>query len=137
MEGGQPVNADEVPGAVGERRPVGTLEGEVLDLLHASTGALTPGQVLERLAGGLAYSTVVTVLSRMLDKGLLTRTKQGRSYAYTPVADSHGLTARRMRQVMESDPDREAVLSRFVGSLPAGEEQLLRHLLGADLPEGR
>src|SRR5882757_6019275 len=126
MRGGQPVNADEVPGAAGERRPVGALEGEVLNLLHSAPGALTPGQVLERLEVAPAYSTVVTVLSRMLDKGLLTRTKQGRSYAYTPVADSHGLTARRMRQVLESDSDREAVLSRFVDALPAGDEQLLR-----------
>jgi predicted transcriptional regulator len=137
MESGQPVNADEVSSGVGERRPVGALEGEVLGLLHAAPGPLTPGQVLERLEGTLAYSTVVTVLSRMFDKGLLTRAKQGRSYAYIPVDDSHGLTARRMRRVMESDPDREAVLSRFVSSLGAGEEQLLRHLLGADLPEGR
>jgi hypothetical protein len=31
---------------------------------------------------------VVTVLSRMFDKGILRRTKQGRSYVYTPVADA-------------------------------------------------
>lgn len=130
------MNADDEPGAAGERRPVGALEGEVLDLLQAGPGAMTPGMVLQRLAGSLAYSTVVTVLSRMYDKGLLTRTKQGRAYAYTPVADSHGLTARRMRQVLESDPDREAVLSRFVDSLPSRDEQLLRQLLGPDLPDG-
>ncbi|QMU79945.1 BlaI/MecI/CopY family transcriptional regulator [Streptacidiphilus sp. PB12-B1b] len=113
------------------------MEGEVLALLQISREALTPGQVLEQLGGALSYSTVVTVLSRMHDKGLLSRTKQGRAYTYTPVADGHGLTARRMRQVLESDPDRQAVLSRFVEDLPAGDEQLLRQLLGADLPEGR
>jgi predicted transcriptional regulator len=113
------------------------LESEVLSLLQDSPRALTPGEVLDRLGDALSYSTVVTVLSRMHDKGLLTRAKQGRAYAYAPVADSHGLTARRMRQVLESDPDRRAVLTRFVDSLPARDEQLLRHLLGADLPEGR
>jgi predicted transcriptional regulator len=96
---------------------------------------LTPGEVLELLDNGLAYSTVVTVLSRMFDKGLLTRVKQGRAYAYAPVTDTHGLTARRMRKMLESDSDRQAVLTRFVEDLPSSDEQLLRQLLG-DLGEG-
>ncbi|MEV6742381.1 BlaI/MecI/CopY family transcriptional regulator [Streptomyces sp. NPDC051104] len=119
----------------GDRRPGGALEAEVLALLQSSPQALTPGEVLERLDNGLAYSTVVTVLSRMFDKGLLTRSKQGRAYAYAPVTDTHGLTARRMRQVLESDADRQAVLTRFVEELPSRDEQLLRQLLG-DLGEG-
>ncbi|MFC1418148.1 BlaI/MecI/CopY family transcriptional regulator [Streptacidiphilus cavernicola] len=131
------MNGQDVSGVGGERRPVGALEDEVLVLLQSGRGPLTPGEVLEKLGGTLAYSTVVTVLSRMHDKGLLSRAKQGRAYAYTPVADGHGLTARRMRQVLESDPDREAVLSRFVENLPPGDERLLRRLLGTDLPEGR
>jgi predicted transcriptional regulator len=120
--------------APGERRPGGALEAEVLALLQSSRQAQTPGEVLRRLGDGLSYSTVVTVLSRMFDKGLLTRSKQGRAYAYAPVADAHGMTARRMRQVMESDPDREAVLSQFVEDLSTRDEQLLRQLLG-DLPD--
>jgi predicted transcriptional regulator len=119
--------------APGGRRPGGALEAEVLALLQTSGQAQTPGEVMRQLGDGLAYSTVVTVLSRMFDKGLLTRSKQGRAYAYAPVADAHGLTARRMRQVLESDSDPAAVLSRFVEDLPARDEQLLRQLLG-DLP---
>lgn len=118
----------------GERRPLGALEAEVLAVLQASGEPLTPGEVLDRLGRALSYSTVVTVLSRMHDKGVLTRSKQGRAYAYAPVADAHGLTARRMRQVLDSDPDREAVLSRFVEDLSARDEGLLRRLLG-DLPD--
>ncbi|MDJ0341752.1 BlaI/MecI/CopY family transcriptional regulator [Streptomyces sp. H10-C2] len=118
----------------GERRPGGALEGEVMAVLQAAPEALTPPQVREQLSGSVAYSTAVTVLSRLYDKGLLSRTRQGRAYAYTPVTDAHGLTARRMRQVMETDSDREAVLTRFVDDLAAGDEQLLRQLLGTDLP---
>ncbi|MEU1629175.1 BlaI/MecI/CopY family transcriptional regulator [Streptomyces sp. NPDC020096] len=138
-EVGQPMAADEHDPAepAGARRPGGALESEILALLHTARQGLTPGQVLERLDDSLSYSTVVTVLSRMHDKGLLTRAKQGRAYAYAPVADAHGLTARRMRQVMESDPDREAVLSRFVDDLSASDEELLRQLLGGDLPGDR
>ncbi|WP_055494539.1 BlaI/MecI/CopY family transcriptional regulator [Streptomyces sp. TP-A0356] len=118
------------------RRAGGALESEVLALLQSSRQALTPGEVLQRLGDDLAYSTVVTVLSRMFDKGLLTRSKRGRAYAYTPVDDTHGLAARRMRQVLESDPDHEAVLVRFVEDLSAQDEQLLRQLLG-DVPDQR
>jgi predicted transcriptional regulator len=124
------VNTERLPGA---RRAGGALESEVLGLLQSSRQALTPGEVLLRLDDGLAYSTVVTVLSRLFDKGLLTRSKRGRAYAYTPVDDSHGLAARRMRQVLEADPDHEAVLARFVEDLSVGDEQLLRQLLD-DLP---
>jgi predicted transcriptional regulator len=70
----------------------------------------------------------------MHDKGLLSRVKQGRAFAYRPVADRHGLTARRMRQVLDADPDRHAVLARFVDDLGAGDEEILRHLLGSALP---
>jgi len=124
------VNTGHVPG---ERRPGGALEGQVLALLQSSCQALTPGEALKGFGGELSYSTVVTVLSRMFEKGLLTRTKQGRAYAYAPVTDAHGLTARRMRQVLESDPDRAAVLTRFVEDLSARDEELLRRLL-ADAP---
>ncbi|MEV5704763.1 BlaI/MecI/CopY family transcriptional regulator [Actinoallomurus sp. NPDC052274] len=125
------MNAGHAPG---ERRPGGALEAEVLGILQSTPQALTPGEVLQRLSDDLSYSTVVTVLSRMFDKGLLKRGKQGRAYAYAPVADTHGLTARRMRQVLDSGSDRESVLARFVEDLSPQDEQLLRQLLGG-LPD--
>lgn len=131
------MNSKTPPGSSGERRPIGALEAEVLDLLQTARQPLTPGAVLKRLGDTLSYSTVVTVLSRMHVKELLSRSKQGRAYAYAPVADTHGLTARRMRRELDADPDREAVLSRFVKELSPGDEELLRHLLGSELPDHR
>lgn len=127
------MNAERVPA---ERRPSGRLEADALEVLQAAGEALTPRQVRDRLGGALAYTTVVTVLSRMHDKGLLRRARRGRAFAYAPVADTPGLTARRMRQVLDGDPDREAVLSRFVGDLSADDERFLRQLLGGDLTDG-
>jgi hypothetical protein len=40
------------------------------------------------------------------------------------------MAARRMRQVLEHETDRDAVLARFVGELSAGDEALFRRLLG-------
>jgi predicted transcriptional regulator len=114
----------------GERRAAGVLEAEVMTVLQSSETPLNPAEVQQRLGNDLAYTTVVTILTRLTGKGVLARTKIGRAYAYAPVSDIPGLAARRMHQVMDGEPDREAVLARFVDSLSDGDEQVLRELLG-------
>jgi predicted transcriptional regulator len=116
--------------ASGGRRAAGALESEVMTVLQTADKALSPAEVQERLGDGLAYTTVVTILTRLHTKGLLVRAKSGRAYTYAPVSDEPGLAARRMHQVMNGEPDREAVLARFVDSLSGGDEKLLRELLG-------
>jgi predicted transcriptional regulator len=111
------------------RRPRGALQDEVLAVLQRAPRALTPAEVGARVGGGLSYSAVATVLSRLQAKGLLDRAVRGRAYAYAPVADAPGLVARRMWQLLDAGPERESVLMRFVGMLPAGDEALLRRLL--------
>ena len=123
-------DTDQSLGTAGSRRGAGELEAAALAVLQASGTALTPGQVRERLGGRLAYTTVVTILSRLHAKGLLSRVRSGRAYAYAPVADEPGLAARRMRGVLESEDDREAVLARFVSGLSPADERLLRQMLG-------
>ena len=114
----------------GQRRRAGQLEAAALDVLQAAGTALTPAEVRDRLGGELAYTTVVTILSRLHAKGVLTRLRSGRAYSYAPVADEPGLAARRMRGVLEAQADREVVLARFVSLLSAADEQLLRRMLG-------
>lgn len=117
-----------------EGRGKGELEGEILAALHeAAPTALTPGEVLDRLVDSkLAYTTVVTALTRLQGKGVLRRDKRGRAFAYTPVTDESGLAARQMRKALDARPDRAAVLTHFVGELSADDEQLLRRLLDAE-----
>ena len=116
----------------GSRRAAGELEGAVLGVLHAAGIPLSPGAVRERLGGDLAYTTVVTILSRLHAKGVLKRARAGRAYLYAPVADEPGLAARRMATVLAGEPDREAVLARFVSGLSGSDEQLLRRMLGTE-----
>ena len=113
----------------GGRRAAGELEAAALAVLQAAHSALTPAQVRDRLAGELAYTTVVTILSRLHAKGVLTRIRSGRAYSYAPVADEPGLAARRMRGVLEAEADREAVLARFVSGLSPADEHVLRRML--------
>jgi predicted transcriptional regulator len=114
------------------RRAAGELEAAVLAVLQAAGAPLSPGEVRDRLGGGLAYTTVVTILSRLHGKGVLDRRKAGRAFLYAPVADEPGLAARRMTQVLDGEPDREAVLARFVSGLSGQDEELLRRMLGQD-----
>lgn len=90
---------------------------------------MTAGQVRASLDTDLAYTTVLTILARLYDKGALRRCRAGRAYAYRPVSDEAGLAARRMRRVLDEEPDRDTVLARFVGDLSEDDEQLLRRLL--------
>jgi predicted transcriptional regulator len=121
-------------GAPASRRGAGELERAVLAVLWSADEALSPGEVRDQLGGdemdGLAYSTVVTILSRLHDKGALTRHKDGRAYRYAPVADAAGLAAKRLSALLDEQSDREAVLARFVNDLSGADEALLRELLG-------
>ncbi|TXC97350.1 BlaI/MecI/CopY family transcriptional regulator [Streptomyces sp. ISID311] len=119
-------------GADGRRRAPGELENGVLAVLWAADGPLTAAQVNERLPGDLAYTTVLTILSRLLEKGLVTRCKAGRGYTFAPARDEATHTAGQMRSLLEHGSDREAVLSRFVNELSADDERLLQRLLGED-----
>jgi predicted transcriptional regulator len=126
----------------GARRPAGALEAEVLAALWAADRPLTPREVQDQLGGELAYTTVMTALSRLHQKGTVGRERAGRAYAYSAVLDQAGIAATRMRALLDAGHDRAAVLTRFVGSLSDEDERLLGELLQAmhddeDPPGGR
>ncbi|MEV6259994.1 BlaI/MecI/CopY family transcriptional regulator [Streptomyces sp. NPDC051784] len=105
------------------------MEGQVLAALGAASGPVTAGWVQERIGGGIAYTTVMTILTRLQAKGAVSRERVGRSFEWTAVADEAGLAAWRMRKVLDGEVDRQAVLASFVTALPPGDELLLRELL--------
>ncbi|WP_046496726.1 BlaI/MecI/CopY family transcriptional regulator [Streptomyces odonnellii] len=115
------------------RRGQGELEAQVLAALRQAPGPVTAAWVQERLGGDLAYTTVMTILTRLQAKKAVTRERAGRSFEWRAASDEAGLAALRMRKVLDAEADREAVLARFVTALSADDERLLRDLLG--LPE--
>src|SRR6266536_2840020 len=68
---------------------LGPLEAEVMAVLWQADGPVSVREVVDRLNSGraaaLAYTTVMTVLSRLAGKGILVRKQQGRGFVYTPV----------------------------------------------------
>lgn len=114
-------------------RSPGGLEREVLSCLAAADGPLTPAEVRADLGGTLAYTTIMTTLSRLHEKRALTRELHGRAYAYSlaggPREAQASVTAHQMRRLLDDGADRAGVLSRFVAALDPADERLLAELL--------
>jgi predicted transcriptional regulator len=113
------------------------LEQEVLAILAVSMGPMTPAEVQAELGDGLAYTTVLTALTRLHEKGAVTRERAGRGHAYRWAADTSTLRAREMRRLLERDDDREGVLARFIAELAPADGRLLARLLGEKRPPGK
>ncbi|MEV6205638.1 BlaI/MecI/CopY family transcriptional regulator [Kitasatospora sp. NPDC051914] len=119
--------------AAATRRQHGQLETDVLEVLWAADGPLSPGQVNDALGGALARTTVTTILTRLHEKDLVHRERAGRGYVYAAAQDASGIVASRMHSELSKGEDRGSVLRHFVSTLSPGDEALLRHLLaGAD-----
>jgi predicted transcriptional regulator len=111
------------------RRQRGGLEHEIIAVLGAGDEPMTPGEVRHALGGDLAYTTVMTVLYRLAEKGLVTRRRAGRAFVYQAVLDEDEIAARQMRRLLDTRDDHGAVLTRFVGALSDADERLLVELL--------
>ena len=117
------------PSSRGERRRFGELEGAVLAALWAAGRPLIPAEVQEAVGSDLAYTTVMTILVRLHDKGVIEREKVGRAYAYRPVVAETDVVAEQVRRLLDQGHDRSAVLQGLVEGLRPGDEAVLRDLL--------
>ena len=111
---------------------LGPLEAEAMAVLWQADAPLSVREVVDRLNAGraapLAYTTVMTVLSRLAGKGILVREQQGRGFVYTPaVADTAEIA---VRGVLAEFGD--AALARFVDrvELDPALRARLRKLMG-------
>ena len=114
-----------------ERLALGELEAAVMDVLWDRGGWLTPGEVHEVLAAQrpLAYTTVMTILVRLVEKGRVERQRDGRAYAYRPLHTREEFAATRMSALLGGAGDRPAALSHFVRDLSASDRDQLRRVL--------
>jgi predicted transcriptional regulator len=108
-------------------RQLGALEAEVMALVWDRGDWVTVNDIRPALAGrSRAYTTVMTIVTRLCDKGLLERRRQGRGFAYRPALTREELAARTLHDVLASTDDPHAVLAHFVEDLQASPELLAR-----------
>ena len=115
------------------RRPLphlGPRESSIMRVLWGAPGAyLSVRDVAEALDADIAYTTVMTLLSRLFDKGLVGRRRQGRGYAYRPKVSQSQYQARMMSTALRRDVDVPEVLFHFIGDLTPKEQATLLGLL--------
>jgi BlaI family penicillinase repressor len=104
-------------------------------------GSGTVAEVQERLPDELAYTTVLTMLRILEDKGHVMHREEGRAYRYIPLVarDVAGASALRrvMRKIFRGSP--ELLLTQLVADKDMTEEDLerMRRLLDERLGEER
>lgn len=96
-------------------------------------GRVTVRDVLEALepTRPLAYTTVMTVMSRLAEKGLLHTEKQGKTYFYRATFTEQELEVQavgRMVQSLIADFGGEVAISQFVEKLSAVDPDKLARL---------
>ena len=114
------------------RQVLGELESAVLAELWNSDQALSVRQVLARVKRkpALAYTTVLTVLDRLHDKGLVRREKEGKAFLYQPrVSREDWLGEQAARVLTRGDrPPTRALLMAFLDSAERADPALVEQL---------
>ena len=92
-------------------------ELDVMAVLWAR-GSGTVSEVRDALAGDFAYTTVLTVLRTLEDKGYVTHVSEGKAHRYTPA--------------VEPDVAGRSAINRIVDTMFAGSPALLLTQLVSD-----
>lgn len=117
------------------RSSLGDLERQLMEVLWAAEpGArLSSRQVQERMdpAQERAYTTIKTVLDRLVDKGVVQRHRDGRVWRYRARASRESLTAESLRSVLGDieRSDRSTALLHFLEGVDDSDRAELRRLL--------
>jgi predicted transcriptional regulator len=115
----------------------GELEQAIMEVVWSADRAVTGREVVDELARSrpVVYTTVLTVMDRLVRKGILEKYPNGKAHTYRAVQSRETYTAQRMASLLGSGGDPAAVLLRFVEQLPPEQATRLRAALQADHPQ--
>lgn len=108
-----------------------------MDVLWAAERPLTVRDVRDRMPAQrtLAYTTVMTVLSRLHDKGMAAREPAGRAFGYRPSTPREVAASTSIREILEAADDPRAVLLHFAETASEAESAALRDALDRRRPQ--
>src|ERR1700677_4114816 len=116
---------------------LGPLEAEVMQIIWVRGPSLVSEieTILnDRRSNPLAYKTVLTICTRLSDKGILMHEKEGRAFRYGPTMTEAEFVADQASKAADSMLNRfgDVALATFVNQVATDPEQLaaLRSLLG-------
>jgi predicted transcriptional regulator len=114
------------------KRKQGELEAEVLGCLWDRPDGLTSQQILAMLGDDqLAITTVLTVLSRLLDKNMIQREQsEGRTFLFKALKTREQHTAQLLLGAIENSQNPNLVFSHFASGLSKQQIDSLKKALG-------
>jgi predicted transcriptional regulator len=118
-------------------RRLGELENEVMTRLWQWNRPVTVREVLEDLLQEreLAYTTVMTVMDKLFQKGWLRREQEGRAFRYEPVSSREAYTAALMNDAWSTSDNPAAALVHFFGMMSPEQQEALRDALRVVAPQ--
>jgi predicted transcriptional regulator len=106
----------------------GVLEQRVLELLWEH-GEASVREVARRLGDDHAYTTVMTVLDRLHNKGSVVRRKEGLAWRYAAAAPKAEVLGQKVASLLsEGGEDTEPLLSAFLDRAEAIDPEVLEKL---------
>ncbi len=111
---------------------LGALEQQVMDALWDG-GSSTVREVITRLGGRHAYTTIATVLTNLERKDLVRHERHDRTARYVPLQTREMHAAQLMQQALATSRDRMASILHFIDGMDERDAALLRaHLAERD-----
>jgi predicted transcriptional regulator len=101
----------------------------VLRVLWDAGEPVLPATVRDLLPMTLAYTSVTTVLVRLVEKGLVGRLPSGNAFVYFAEVAEATLVAQRMQAVLEQSSNHRNALAGFVSQLGKRDARFLKALL--------
>jgi predicted transcriptional regulator len=132
---GSPTIVEDVP------RPLGELEDAVMTRVWKWNRPVTVREVLEDLQQerSIAYTTVMTVLDNLHQKGWVRREAEGRAYRYEAVSTRAAYAAALMNDAWSQSDNPAAALVAFFGMMSDEQRHALRDAVrivqGPETPE--
>jgi predicted transcriptional regulator len=98
---------------------LGPLERAIMDHIWEQVRPVTVRELLDGVGArrDLAYTTIMTVTDRLWRKGLLSRKKTGRAFAYAARMTREDYSAGLAKRVLSAVNDRQSILLGFVRSV--------------------
>ena len=83
---------------------LGNLEKEIMEFMWTKNQPVTVRIVYESISKKrkIAYTTVMTIMGRLVDKGLLKRKESGKAYIYQPTYSKDKFLTRISRQIIKN-----------------------------------
>nr|WP_078603532.1 MULTISPECIES: BlaI/MecI/CopY family transcriptional regulator [unclassified Streptomyces] len=109
-------------------RPLGELEDAVMSRVWKWNRPVTVREVLEDLQKerSIAYTTVMTVLDNLHQKGWVRRQAEGRAYRYEAVSTRAAYAAALMNDAWSQSDNPAAALVAFFGMMSEEQRETLR-----------